>query len=69
MVKSFSVVVNKKIKNFNKEIFVDKDKSITHRVFFLASQAMGISKINGLVSDDINKTIAGLKKLGIKLIK
>ena len=63
MVKSFSVVVNKKIKNFNKEIFVDKDKSITHRVFFLASQAMGISKINGLVSDDINKTIAGLKKL------
>ena len=69
MVKSFSVVVNKKIKNFNKEIFVDKDKSITHRVFFLASQAMGISKINGLVSDDINKTIAGLKKLGIKIIK
>ena len=69
MNKKFSVLIDKKIKKYNKKITVDPDKSITHRCYILASQCLGISKIKGLNSEDVKATINGLKKLGIKIIK
>ena len=44
------------------------DKSITHRAYILASQCLGVSKINGLNSQDVKVTINTLKKLGIKIV-
>ena len=38
MAKSFSVTIRKNIKNFNKVIRVEGDKSISHRALLLASQ-------------------------------
>ncbi len=70
MTKKFSVQINKKIKKFNHKISVEcPDKSITHRALFLSSQCMGISEFNGLSSEDILATVAGLKKLGVKILK
>ncbi|HIF61846.1 MAG TPA: hypothetical protein EYQ38_02685 [Candidatus Pelagibacter sp.] len=70
MSKTFSVLINKKIKRFNnKSIIVDLDKSITHRCFFIAANCIGVSKIKGLVSEDINTTINSLRLLGIKILK
>lgn len=69
MSKKFSVLIKNKIQSYNKKITVDSDKSLTHRCFFLASQCYGISKIKGLNSEDIDSTIIGLKKLGIKILK
>ena len=65
----FSILINKKLKKYNKKITVDPDKSITHRCYIIASQCLGISKILGLESEDIKSTISALKKLGIKIIK
>jgi 3-phosphoshikimate 1-carboxyvinyltransferase len=70
MSKTFSVLINKKIKKFNnKSIIVDLDKSITHRCFFIAANCIGVSKIKGLISEDINTTINSLRLLGIKILK
>ena len=70
MDKKFSVLIKDKIKKYNKKnITVDLDKSITHRCLFIAANCIGISRIRGLVSDDINATINGLKLLGIKILK
>ncbi len=68
--KSFSVIVKKKINKFNKSISIDGDKSISHRALFISSQACGVSKIKGLLeSEDVLHTIAALKKLGVKIVK
>ena len=68
--KSFSVVVEKKINKFNKSIFVPGDKSCSIRYFFLASQAYGISKAEGILeSEDVFSTIKALTKLGIRIVK
>ena len=68
--KSFSIIVKKKIDKFNKSIFVDSDKSISHRALLISSQAFGISKIKGLLqAQDVLNTISALKKLGIKILK
>ena len=68
--KSFSVIVEKKIKKFNKTIFVEGDKSISHRALLISSQAYGVSKIKGILeSGDILNTINALKKLGVKIVK
>ena len=70
MTKSFSILINKKIKKFNKVIHVDGDKSISHRFFLIASQACGISKALGILeSEDVLHTINSLKKLGVKILK
>ena len=70
MDKKISVLIKDKIKKYNnKNIIVDLDKSITHRCLFIAANCVGISRIRGLVSDDINATINGLKLLGIKILK
>ena len=68
--KSFSVVVEKKINKFTKSIFVEGDKSLSHRALLISSQAYGVSKIKGILeSGDILNTINALKKLGVKIIK
>ncbi len=62
--------IQKKIKNFNKSITVDGDKSISIRSLIFASLANGISNINNLLeSEDVFHTIYALRKLGVKIKK
>ena len=68
--KSFSIVAKKKIGNFNKSIFVEGDKSISHRALLISSQAYGVSKLRGILeAEDTLNTIGALKKLGVKITK
>ena len=68
--KSFSVILNSKIKSFNKKIFVDSDKSISIRSFLIGSICNKVSTVrNVLESDDVYSTISCLKKLGVKIKK
>ena len=63
-----SLLINKKIKPFNKKIDVDGDKSLSIRFTILASLSGGKSKAYGLLkSDDVMSTISCLKKLGVKI--
>ena len=63
------IIINKKIKKFDKRIKVDGDKSLSIRFALLASQAIGKSKAyNLLKSEDVISTINCLKKLGVKII-
>ena len=63
-----SIIVNKKIKAFNKEITVSGDKSISIRWVLFSSLATGISKAqNLLMSEDVLAAIKAIKKLGIKV--
>ena len=48
MKKKNSILINKKIKKFNKTVKVAKDKSLSLRALMLASQCIGISKIKNL---------------------
>ena len=59
----FSVLIKGKIKNYNKKIYGKEfpDKSITHRAYILGSQCLGVTKIKGLNSEDIQVTINALK--------
>ncbi len=62
------IVIQKRIKDFNKIINVDGDKSLSIRSLLIGSQAYGISKIKNLPkSEDILCTINGLRKLGINI--
>ena len=68
--KSFSITVEKKINKFKKSIFVEGDKSISHRALLIASQAYGVSKLKGILeAEDVLNTVYALKKLGVKIIK
>ena len=69
--KSFSIIVEKKINKFNKSIFVEGDKSISHRALLISSQAYGVSKLKGInaPSEDILNTINALKRLRVRIIK
>ena len=70
MNKKFSVYLNNKINKFNKTIYVEGDKSISHRSLMIASQCMGISSIKGILeSEDIDNTINCLKALGVRILK
>jgi len=63
-----SIIVNNKIKTFNKEITVSGDKSISIRWVLFSSLASGISKAeNLLMSEDVLAAIKTIKKLGIKV--
>ena len=69
-IKSYSVILSKKINEFNKVINVDSDKSISIRAFLIGSISQGVSKIsNVLLSEDVFSTINCLKKLNCKIIK
>ncbi len=69
--KSFSVIVKKKINKFNNSISVPGDKSISIRFLFLASQAYGLSRAKGILeeSGDILSSIKALTKLGVRIVK
>ena len=69
--KSFSVIVKKKINKFSNSISVPGDKSISIRFFFLASQAYGLSRAKGILeeSGDILSSIKALTKLGVRIVK
>ena len=64
------IIIDKKIKPFNKKLIIEGDKSLSIRWALLASQAIGKSKaINLLESDDVLNTLDCLRKLGIKIKK
>ena len=64
-----SVIIKKKLINFNKKIFVSGDKSISIRWILLASLANGVSKAqNLLISEDVKAAVKTIRKLGIKVI-
>ena len=68
--KSFSVIVNNKVKPFNKTINVDSDKSISIRSFLIGAIAHNVSVAkNVLESEDVLSTIMCLRKLGVKINK
>ena len=70
MKKKISVLINNKIKKFNKTIKVASDKSLSLRALMLASQCIGISKIKNLLeSEDVINCLKALKTLGVKIIK
>tara|TARA_B100000787_G_scaffold7333_1_gene5489 strand:- start:492 stop:1814 length:1323 start_codon:yes stop_codon:yes gene_type:complete len=63
------LLINKKIKQFDKQIQVSGDKSLSIRWVLLASQAIGKSKgYNLLMSEDVVAALECIKKLGIKVI-
>ena len=63
------IIIKKKIKPFNKTIYVSGDKSLSIRWALLASQAKGKSRAyNILRSQDVIRTLNCLKRLGIKVI-
>ena len=63
------LLIEKKIKDYDKKIFVSGDKSISIRWVLLASLASGISKAqNILISEDVLAAINAVRKLGIKVI-
>ena len=64
-----SLLIKKKIREFNKIISVSGDKSISIRWILLTSLASGVSKAqNLLISEDVKAAISAVKKLGIKVI-
>jgi len=70
MKKKISVLINNKIKKFNKKVQIPGDKSCSIRAILLASQCIGISKVKNLLeSDDVLNCIRILKTLGVKIIK
>ena len=71
MKKKFSVLINKKINKFNKKIKIPGDKSCSIRALLLASQCIGVSKINNLLeSEDVLNCVNALKNsFGVKILK
>ena len=69
--KSFSVIIKKKINKFNKSISVPGDKSCSIRFFFISSLAYGVSCARGINSNsqDVLTTIKIFKQLGKKILK
>ncbi len=64
------IIIDNKIKNFNKKIRASSDKSISIRSILLASQAVGVTKITNLLeSEDVLNALKIIKKLGIKYKK
>ncbi|WP_440934685.1 3-phosphoshikimate 1-carboxyvinyltransferase [Candidatus Pelagibacter sp.] len=64
-----ALVIKKKIKNFDKRISVDGDKSLSIRWVLFSSLSDGISiGKNLLLSEDVMAAIKAVKKLGIKVI-
>ena len=65
-----SLLIKKKLKEFNKKISVSGDKSISIRWVLLASLANGVSKAqNLLISEDVIAAIKAMRKLGVRVIQ
>ena len=70
MNKKSSVLINNKIKKFNKTIKIPSDKSCSIRALIFGSQVMGISNIkNLLASEDVLNCVKALRTLGVKIVK
>ena len=70
MKKKKFILINKKIKKFNKTIKIAPDKSLSLRALMLASQCIGVSKIKNLLeSEDVLNCLKALKTLGVKIVK
>jgi len=68
--KPFDLILNDKIKGFNKSINVDSDKSLSIRSILIGSISQNISTAkNVLESEDVKSAIATCRKLGVKIIK
>ena len=66
----YSVAFKEKIKEFNKSIGVDSDKSLSIRSILFGAIVEGVSEVKNLLeSDDVISAINFIKKLGIKLKK
>ena len=66
---SNSLLIKKKLREFDKKISVSGDKSISIRWVLLASLANGVSKAqNLLISEDVQAAISAIRKLGIKVV-
>lgn len=62
------IIINKKIKRFNRTILIPGDKSLSIRWVLFASLASGISKAKNLLkSADVIAAINAIRKLGIKV--
>ena len=62
------LIIDNKIKSFNKKIFLEGDKSLSIRWALLASQVKGKSISSNLLrSEDVVNTLKCLKKLGTKI--
>ena len=65
---SETIVIKKKIEDFNKRINISGDKSLSIRWVLFASLASGVSKSKHLLmSEDVLAAINAIKKLGIKV--
>ena len=63
-----SIILKKKLGNFNKKIQVSGDKSLSIRWVLFSSIAKGKSKAyNLLLSEDVLAAINSVKKLGAKV--
>ena len=70
MKKKFSVLINQRVKKFNKTINVPADKSCSIRALLFASVCIGKSEIvNLLESEDVLDCVRALRALGVKIIK
>ena len=66
---SNNIIIDKKIKNFNKKIEVDGDKSLSIRWILFSSLASTKSTAqNLLLSEDVMAAIKVIRKLGIKVV-
>jgi 3-phosphoshikimate 1-carboxyvinyltransferase len=64
------ILTSKKSNNLKGKIKIPGDKSISHRALIMASQAIGETKISGLLeSEDVLNTKKALEKLGIEINK
>ena len=64
--KKFDIKNSNKIKNFNQNIKVDSDKSLSIRSLLFSAISENISEIdNLLVSEDVKTTLRCLKSLGV----
>ena len=62
------IKISQKLKDFNKEINIPGDKSLSIRWVLFSSLAEGTSKAkNLLLSEDVLAAINAIKKLGIKV--
>ena len=65
---SNKIIINNKIKNFNKKILIPGDKSLSIRWVLVSSLSNGVSKANNLLmSEDVLAAIQTIKKLGVKV--
>jgi 3-phosphoshikimate 1-carboxyvinyltransferase len=61
-------MISSKTDNFKGNITVPGDKSISHRALMLSSQALGTTKVSGLLEgDDVLNTAKALQSLGVTI--